>query len=228
MASGMSGYPGLPQWMQQGGGRFGGQQPAWAMAQPYGQQGGGGASWNMGGVEGGGSAQPVSQPGRQAAWGEASPGHNYTWADLSYPSDPQWLGGYLRDYANKLGYFGDPRQSAMFDFSRQQAAQNSGAMQRRAQMAAQVSGLPQGQRGYAWLQGMLGGQGNEAMINNQLLQQQFQQQQDWARQLAAQFSGNPDTRAQTNALRQQTNMAWMGPLGQIGGAALGALRPYGG
>ena len=160
----------------------------------------------------------------QAAWGEASPGHNYTWADLSYPSDPQWLGGYLRDYANKLGYFGDPRQSAAFDFSRQQGAQNSGAMQRRAQMAAQVSGLPQGQRGYAWLQGMLGGQGNEAMQNNHFLMQQFQQQQDWARQLAQAMSGYPDTRAQTRALEQ----SWMGPAGQVLGAGAGALFGGGG
>lgn len=222
MASPYQGYmgPQRPQedWRQWQGGpaQIGGMpQPRWG-TQPGGGQ--------MGGGYGSGYGQPTPSGGGRSygefgRFGERTPGVNYTWEDLSFPSDPQWLGGYLRDYANKLGYFGDPRDSALSDFARQQASQTSGALQRRSQMAGQVAGLPTGQRGYAYLQSQLGGQGSEAAIINQLLRQQFEEQQGWARNLAAGFANIPDTRAQTRAM----NQAWMGPAGQIAGAALGSF-----
>lgn len=156
-------------------------------------------------------------------WGYATPNRPYSWQEMSSWADPQRLGGYLMDYADKLGYFGDPRQSALSDYARQQAAQTSGAFQRRMQTAGQVAGLPYGQRGFGYLQGMLGGQGSEAAIINQLLRQQMEEQQSWARNLAAGFAGIPDTRAQTRAYDQQANMGWMGPAGQIAGGFLGSL-----
>ena len=188
----------------------GGQMPSWAggaLGNPW-MQGRG-----VGGLPGLGNRPNTSGSPFEPGWG----GHS--WEAISGIADPQWLAGLVADYRGKLGYFGDPRTSVMADFSRQQAAQTSGAMQRRAQLAGQVSGLPAGQRGFAWLQSQLGGQGSEAAIINQLLREQFQQQQDYARQVALALSGTPDTRAQTRAM----NQAWMGPAAQIGGAALGSI-----
>lgn len=186
--AGMSGPPQAP--------------PGWG-----GQMGGSGMAW------GGGPNTGSRLPGQ--GWGESAPGTPWSWGDLSYVADPQWLGGFLRDYDAQLGYFRDPRQSAAFDFNRQQAAATSRGIQRRAQGAAELSGLPQGQRGYAWLQGLLGGQGAEVGATNAYLGRQFQDQQDWARNLAAQFAGIPDTRVKNPGLGQT--------LGQIGGAVGGAF-----
>lgn len=194
-----------------------GQQPPWAMMQPLSASPAQGQDYNLAPGENALNRQ-YGPGGAWGRFGEVRPGRGYSWEDLSSLSDPQWLSGHLLNLS-KLGYFGDPRDSALTDFSRQQAAQASGAMQRRAQTAGQVAGLPQGQRGFAYLQGMLGGQGQEASIINQLLRQQFEQQQDWARNLAAGFAGIPDTRAQTRAYEQ----AWMGPAGGVLGSILGGV-----
>src|SRR5512144_1254345 len=65
-------------------------------------------------------------------------------------------GNFLYDLARRGYLIGDPANSPITEFLRQQAAQTSGSLQRRAQLAGQVSGLPQAQQGYGWLQGLLG------------------------------------------------------------------------
>ena len=171
----------------------------------------------MGGGGGAGGAGP-------AGWGERAPGSPYTWQDLSYPSNPQWLGGYLRDYANKLGYFGDPRNSMLMEFARQQAGRTSGALQQRINTASSMYGLDPAQAATYRLNAMLGGQGQEADYINQLLGLQFQQQQDWARQLAQQFAQIPDPRAERNFLNQQAGYQTAGSILGAGVGALGGRR----
>ena len=202
----------MPGWGDFSGGRTGGSLSGGAYganaAPPY-----GGAS--SGGVGAGGVA----------GWGERAPGQPYSWADLSYPSNPQWLGGYLRDYANKLGYFGDPRNSMLMEFARQQAGRTSGALQQRINTASSMYGLDPAQAATYRLNAMLGGQGQEADYINQLLGQQFQSQQDWARQLAQQFAQIQDPRAARNAANQAAGYQTAGQLGGAGLAALPFLVP---
>lgn len=128
------------------------------------------------------------------------------------------LGGNLLYNLAQRGYLtGDPAQSPITEFLRQQASQTSGALQRRAQLAAQTSGLPYGQQGYGWLQGLLSGQGSEAATINNSLAGQYQAQQDFARQLAAGLLGySPES-------KYRGGTDWSAILGGLGSAVGGGI-----
>lgn len=210
----MPGYYGQVQQMPQ--------QPWWAQAQPYGA-----APQRPEGMA-------PNQLSPQGSWlqqrqlpgaGGSGPMNPYTSTPLTGSDAEFWashlLGGNLLYNLANQGYLvGNPANSPITEAYRQQAAQTSQAQQRRAQLAAQSMGLPQGQQGYAWLQGLLGGQGNEARGVNSLLRQQYQSQQDFARQLAQAAMGfQPQSK-----YRGPTDWSGVfGGLGQLGGAALGGL-----
>lgn len=132
-----------------------------------------------GGVSGQG---PEVYRGQDAATG---------WSGQSGANDfPLYLQGQYRDFSN-AGYF-DPRgNQALIEAARQNAANVSGATQRRMNLATQMYGLDPAQAATFRLQGMLGAQGGEAQAVNAALNQAVQDQARYAQSLGMAWAGQP-------------------------------------